>query len=99
MRTTLHITPNSIVCLAESSVVKLVKLQTETSDLSQFAGTFEQLVLTDSLSALIASPPLLYVTNARRFTDWRLVVTAVTFQVCVQITPHAIINWQLQCLM
>ncbi len=45
------------------------------------AGTFQQLVLTDSLSALVASPPLLYVTNARRFTDWRLVFTAVTFQV------------------
>ena len=38
-------------------------------------------MLTDSLSALVASPPLLYVTNARRFTDWRLVFTAVTFQV------------------
>lgn len=45
------------------------------------AGTFEQLVLTDSLSALVASPPLLYVTNAKKFTDWRLVFTAVTFQV------------------
>lgn len=45
------------------------------------ACTFQQLVLTDSLSALVASPPLLYVTNARRFTDWRLVVTAVTFQI------------------
>lgn len=44
-------------------------------------STFQQLVLTDSLSALVASPPLLYVTNARRFTDWRLVFTAVTFQV------------------
>lgn len=45
------------------------------------AGTFEQLVLTDSLSALVASPPLLYVTNAKKFCDWRLVLTAVTFQV------------------
>lgn len=45
------------------------------------AGTFQQLVLTDSLSALVASPPLLYVTNARKFTDWRLVFTAVAFQV------------------
>lgn len=45
------------------------------------AGTFEQLVLTDSLSALVASPPLLYVTNAKKFCDWRLVFTAVTFQV------------------
>ncbi|KAL3145808.1 hypothetical protein ABBQ38_015185 [Trebouxia sp. C0009 RCD-2024] len=45
------------------------------------ACTFEQLVLTDSLSALVASPPLLYVTNAKKFCDWRLVLTAVTFQV------------------
>ena len=48
-----------------------------------FAGTFEQLVLTDSLSALVASPPLLYVTNAKKFCDWRLVFTAVTFQVII----------------
>ena len=63
-----------------------------------YAGTFQQLVLTDSLSALVASPPLLYVTNARRFTDWRLVITAVTFQVkplsrpeCLFVQPHPLL--------
>ncbi|KAL0046717.1 hypothetical protein WJX82_008191 [Trebouxia sp. C0006] len=63
-------------------------------------STFQQLVLTDSLSALVASPPLLYVTNARRFTDWRLVFTAVTFQVVgspIELplnSAHS--NWSLQ---
>ena len=56
------------------------------------AGTFQQLVLTDSLSALVASPPLLYVTNARRFTDWRLVVTAVFFQVSILLHYSASIS-------
>ena len=45
------------------------------------AGSFETLVLADTVASLVAAPVFMYATHAARFCDWRLVLTVFVFQV------------------
>ena len=53
------------------------------------AGDFTQLVVTDSVAAAAAAPPLMYVTRVRRFCDWRLVITVTVFGVSLSHSSQA----------
>ena len=51
------------------------------------AGSFETLVLADTVASLVAAPVFMYATHAGRFCDWRLVLTVFVFQVTGYCAP------------
>eukprot|EP00891_Asterochloris_glomerata_P008806 jgi/Astpho2/8806/fgenesh1_pg.00129_%23_8_t len=62
------------------SSLGVIAVYTAARAIKVHTGSFETLVLADTVASLVAAPVFMYATHAGRFCDWRLVLTVFVFQ-------------------